>query len=410
MRRVVITGLGCVTPCGIGVPETWDAIVSGRSGTKQVSTFDPTGCASHVAGEIRDFRPGDFLAPRECQAFARFVHFGVAAARMAWDDAGAPISIGSDRVGVCVGSAVGAVGRIIDDGLTFFEKGLQRVHPMFSLQYPGSYASQVAIELGLHGPAYAIGTACTAGADAIGLALGQIQSGILDAAVVGGSDAPLFPLLFASFDRIGALSRCNDPPERASRPFSRDRSGFVMSEGSAALMLEAEDVARERGASVYAELAGFGASCDAFHHLAPEPEGRQGARAIHQALEHAGILPSEIDYVNAHGTSTIKNDALETMILKQVLGSHAYQIPISSSKSMLGHMIGASGPVELLISALAIRHGIVPPTINIGDRDPECDLDYVAEGARRQPVRTVLSTSFGFGSRNAALVLKAPPS
>lgn len=407
-RRVVITGLGCVTPCGIGVSETWDAVTSGRSGTKAVSTFDPSACGSRVAGEVIDFHPGDFLPQRDIQTFGRFVHLGVAAARMAWEDAGAPnVAIDPDRIGVCVGSAVGAIGRAVSDGVTFYEKGLERVHPMFSLQYPGSLSSQIAIALGLRGAAYAVGTACTAGADAIGLALAQIQSGMLDAAVVGGSDAPLFPLLFASFDRIGALSRLNDPPERASRPFSKERSGFVLSEGAGALVLEAEEIARERGASIYAELAGFGATCDAFHHLAPDPEGRQGARAIRMALAHAGVEPSEIDYVNAHGTSTPKNDATETVILKTVFGGRARQIPVSSSKSMLGHLIAASGPVELIISALALRHGVVPPTINFTERDPVCDLDYITEGARRQSIRTVLSNSFGFGSRNAALVLKA---
>lgn len=374
-----------------------------------MSSFDASSCTSRVAGEVVDFRPEDFLARREVQAFGRFAHFGVAAARMAWDDAGQPAhALDPDRVGVCIGSAVGAIGRAVDDGITFFEKGLGRVHPMFPLQYPGTLPSQVAIALGLHGPALALGTACTAGADSVGVAVGQIASGMVDAVLAGGSDAPIFPLLFSSFDRLGALSRLNDPPERASRPFSRERSGFVLSEGAGVVMLEAEDVARARGARVYAELAGFGASCDSYHQLAPAPEGEQGARAVRLALEQAGVRPHEVDYVNAHGTSTPKNDAVETVIFKRVFGEHAYRVPISSSKSMLGHLIGASGPVELIISALAIHHGIIPPTINRGEPDPECDLDYVMEGARPARLRTVLSTSFGFGSRNAALVLRAP--
>ncbi len=360
-----------------------------------------------MAGEVLDFNAEDFLTRREIPAFGRFAHFGVAAARMAWEDAGSPSSLDRDRVGVCIGSAVGAIGRAVNDGLIFAEKGLSRVHPLFSLQYPGTLSSEVAIALGLRGAAYAIATACTAGADAIGLALDQIRAGSLDAALVGGSDAPIFPLLFASFDRVGALSKLNDPADRASRPFSRDRSGFVLSEGAGILLLEAEDVARERGAKLYAELAGFGATCDAFHHMAPATEGEQGARAIVLALKHAGLTAADIDYINAHGTSTPKNDVAETRIFKQVFGERAYDIPVSSSKSMLGHLIGASGAVELIISALALRDGIIPPTINLTEPDPECDLDYVTEGARTQPIRTVLSTSFGFGSRNAALVVRS---
>lgn len=402
----MITGLGCVTPCGIGVERTWEAIVAGRSGTKDVSTFDPSECGSRVAAEIRDFRGEDFLARRDLQAFARFAHFGIAASRMAWEDAGRP-RLNPDRVGVSLGSAVGAIDRTVADGITFYERGLQRVHPMFPLQYPGTLPSQVAIELGLHGPTYPISSACTAGADAIGLALTLIQAGILDAVVAGGSDAPIFPLLFASFDRIGALSRLNDDPARASRPFSRDRNGFVIGEGAGVVILEAEDVARERGARVYAELAGFAATCDAHHQLAPDPEGRQGARAVALAIANAGLRPDDIDYVNAHGTSTQKNDATETLILKSVFGEHARKTPVSSSKSMLGHLIGASGAVELIITALALRNGVVPPTINLAEADPDCDLDYVTEGARRMALRAAISTSFGFGSRNAALVVKA---
>jgi 3-oxoacyl-[acyl-carrier-protein] synthase II len=411
LRKIVITGLGCVTPVGIGAERLWSAVVAGESGIDLVSTFDPAGCGSQVAGEVHDFRPEDFLARRDVQSFARFLHFGVAAARMAWDDAGNPSdSIDRDRIGVFLGSAVGAINRTVSDGATFAEKGLSRVHPMFPLQYPGSLPSEVAIALGLHGPAYAISTACTASADAIGLAFGQVASGMLDAALVGGSEAAIFPLLYASFDRMGALSKLNDPPSRASRPFSRERNGFVLSEGAGVLLIEAEEIARARGARIYAELAGFGATCDAHHHLAPEPEGEQGARAIRIALKQAGLSATDVDYINAHGTSTQKNDSTETLIIKKVFGEHAYRIPVSSSKSMLGHLIGASAAVELIISALALHHGVVPPTINVTDPDPACDLDYVTEGARPMALKAVVSNSFGFGSRNAALVLRAAPS
>jgi 3-oxoacyl-[acyl-carrier-protein] synthase II len=407
LRRVLITGLGCVTPCGIGAEQLWSAMVEGRSGIRPVSSFDVTGCASRVAGEIPDFRAEDFLARREIQAFSRYLHFGVAAARLAWEDAGRPgHTLDPDRVGVCIGSAVSAISRNIHDAFVFAEKGIERVHPMCPLQYPGSLPSEVAISFGLRGPAYSISTACTAGADAAGLMHGLIAAGTLDAAIVGGSDAPIFPLLFCAFDRMQVISRLNDPPERASRPFSRERCGFVLSEGAGVVVLEAEEVARARGARVYAELMGFGATSDASHHLQPAPDGRQGARAIALALAQAGLRPDDIDYVNAHGTSTAKNDAAETRILKTIFGDRAYAVPVSASKSMLGHMIGASAAVELIISALALYRGIVPPTINLTEPDPECDLDYVTDGARRMTMRAVLSTSFGFGSRNAALVLR----
>jgi 3-oxoacyl-[acyl-carrier-protein] synthase II len=388
------------------VSETWDAIASGRSGTKLLSSFDVSACHSRVAGEILDFRAEDFLAKREIQAFSRYLHFGFAAARMAWEDARAAGGLDPDRVAVCIGSSIGASSRNISDGVTFAELGIDRVHPMCPLQYCGSLPSEVAIVLGIRGPAYSISTACTAGADATGLALGLIASGVIDAAIVGGSEAPILPLLFHAFDRLQVISRLNEPPERASRPFSRDRAGFVLSEGAGMVVLEAEDVARERGARIYAELAGFGATSDAHHHLHPAPDGQQGVRAILQALAHAGARPGDVDYINAHGTSTAKNDAIETGIIKKAFGERAGRIPISSSKSMLGHMLGASAAVELVISTLAVFHGLIPPTINLHEPDPDCDLDYVTEGARRAELRTVVSTSFGFGSRNAALVVR----
>ncbi len=406
----MITGLGSVTPCGVGVAPLWEHVRHGRSAIGPVTTFDASGCASRVAGEVHGFQPEEFLARRDVHAFSRSVHLGVAAARLAWEDAEQPLRWHDrDRVGVCIGSAVAAIGRNIEDGLTFFERGIGRVHPMSPLQYPGSLPSQVAIMLGLRGPTYAVSTACTAAADALGLAYGQVASGVLDAVLVGGSEAPLFPGLFSAFDRLQVLSRANDPPERASRPFSRDRSGFVLSEGAAMLVLEAEEAARERGARVYAELAGFGATSDAFHHIRPAPDGLQAARALTQALAAAGVGPADVDYVNAHGTGTVENDAIETLVLKRVFGEAVPRLPISSSKSMFGHLIGASAAVELVVCCLAMRHGVVPPTINYTEPDPACDLDYVTDGPRQKSLRVVLSTSFGFGSRNAALVLRECP-
>ena len=406
-RRVVITGLGCVSPGGTGHERLWASVTRGTSGIVRIGSFDPSPYGSQVAGEVRDFNPEDFLARREVQAFSRCLHFGVAAARLAWDDAD-QLRGGAerDRVGVFIGSSVGAIGRNVSDGLAFAEKGIDRVHPMCPLQYPGSLPSEVAIALGLRGPAYALSTACTASADAAGLAFAQIAAGTLDTAIVGGAEAPIFPLLFAAFDRLHVVSRLNDPPSRASRPFSRGRDGFVLSEGAAMLVLEAEDIAVHRGARIYAELAGFGATSDAHHHLQPAPDGEQAARAITMALASARLSPDDVDHVNAHGTSTVKNDATETLVLKKVFGPRAHEIPISASKSMLGHMIGASSAIEMIISALTIANGVIPPTINLDDPDPECDLDYVVEGARARSVQTVLSPSFGFGSRNAAVVLR----
>ena len=359
-----------------------------------------------MAGEVRDFNPEDFLARREVQTFSRYLHFGVAAARLAWEDAGRLATHDPERVGVFMGSSLDAGGRNLSDGATFAEKGIDRVHPMGPLQYGGSLPAETAIALGLRGATYSLSTACTASADATGLAAAQIAAGTLDAAIVGGAEAPIFPFLFAAFDRLHVVSRINEPAECASRPFSRDRDGFVLSEGAAMIVLEAEHLAVRRGARVYAELAGFGATSDAHHHLQPAPDGQEAARAIMMALEAAGATTDDVDYINAHGTSTPKNDATETLVLKRVFGSRARRIPVSSTKSMLGHMIGASAAIELMIRALAIHHGVIPPTINLTVPDPECDLDYVTEGARQVPLRVVLSPSFGFGSRNAALVLR----
>jgi 3-oxoacyl-[acyl-carrier-protein] synthase II len=383
-------------------------VTEGQSGIGPVSSFDASTCQSRVAGEIRRFVPEDFLARREVQAFSRYLHLGVAAARMAWEDAALPVSsVSADRVGVFVGSAVGPGGRIVSDAGTFYAKGLERVHPMLPAQYAGCLPSEISIALGTTGPTYAICSACTAGADAAGLAMSQIAGGVLDIAIVGGSDAPIFPLLFAAFDRLQVLSRHNEPPAEASRPFSADRNGFVLSEGSGMLILEAEDVALNRGARVYAEFSGFGATSDAFHHLQPASDGVQAARAIALALANAGLAADDVDHLNAHGTGTLKNDAAETIALKRVFGKRAYRIPITASKSMLGHQLGASAAVELILCALTIRNGVVPPTINLVNPDPLCDLDYVSGGARRVAVRTVVSTSFGFGARNAAVVLRS---
>lgn len=406
MRRVVITGLGCVTPCGIGAAALWESLIAGRSGIGRVQAFDARGIGSQVAGEVREFDPTPFLAQREIQTFSRYMHFGVAAARMAWADALEGRGLDPDMVGVSVGSMGGHLHRIINEASVFAVHGLARVHPMLPIQYPGSLGCQVSMALGLHGPTYAIGTACTAGADAVGLGFLQIAAGTLDGCLVGGSEMPLIPSIFAALDRLGALSRLNDPPAAASRPFSRTRNGFVIAEGAGMLMLEAEDVARARGARIYAELAGFGATSDGVHHLAPAEDGIQGARAVRLALAQSGMAPSDVDYVNAHGTGTQKNDLAETRILKSVFGDHARRLPVSSSKSMLGHMIGAAGAVELIATTLALHHDLIPPTINLDEPDPECDLDYVPGGARAHRVRAAVSTSFGFGSRNAAIVLR----
>jgi len=408
-RRVVITGLGAVTPLAIGVEPFWQGLIAGRSGIAPLSAFDASTYTTRFAGEVRDFDPLQFMERGDAKHMDRYCQFAVAAARMALDDSGLDIPPRSDRVGVLIGSGIGGTWTWENQNLVLRDKGPHRVSPYFIPMLIGDMASgQVSIMLGARGPNFAIVSACATSTHAIGEACEIIRRGDADAMIAGGSEAPLTPLGVAGFCSMRALSTRNDDPQRASRPFDKHRDGFVMAEGAGAVVLETEQSARERGARVYCEIIGYGMSADAYHVTAPAPSGEGGARAMASAIRKAGISPGDIDYVNAHGTSTPLNDQLETEALKQALGEAAYTVAISSTKSMTGHLLGAAGAVEAIVCAMAITRGIIPPTINYECPDPECDLDYVPNAARQQAAVTVaMSNSFGFGGHNAVLILGA---
>jgi 3-oxoacyl-[acyl-carrier-protein] synthase II len=407
-RRVVITGLGAVTPLGTGVEQFWQSLIAGRSGIAPLAAFDASAYTTRFAGEVRDFDPLRFMARGDARHMDRYCQFAVAAARMALDESGLDIPSRADRVGVLIGSGIGGTWTWENQNLVLHDKGPHRVSPYFIPMLIGDMASgQVSILLGARGPNFGIVSACATSTHAIGEACEIIRRGDADAMIAGGSEAPLTPLGVAGFCSMRALSTRNDDPERACRPFDKDRDGFVMAEGAAAVVLETAESARERGAKAYCEVIGYGMSADAYHVTAPAPSGEGGARAMASAIRKAGIAPRHIDYINAHGTSTPLNDKLETEALKKALGDAAYAVAISSTKSMTGHLLGAAGAIEAIACALAIEHGIIPPTINYEHPDPECDLDYVPNHARRAAVKVAMSNSFGFGGHNAALILAA---
>jgi 3-oxoacyl-[acyl-carrier-protein] synthase II len=405
MRRVVITGMGVVSPLGVGVDAFWTALCEGRSGIRRISRFDPARLPSQIAGEARDFDPLAHLPRRDVVRTDAFIQFAMAAAAQAVAGAGLDVSAQSERVGVSIGTGMGGIPLVLATYDVLLRDGPEAVSP-YAL--PGSLASMaagwVSMRLGARGPLAAAVTACAAGAQAIGDAARIIQRGDADAMVAGGTDALVHPLVVAGFCALRALSTRNAEPARASRPFDRDRDGFVLAEGAGAVVLEALDRARARGAPLHAEVAGFGLTADAHHPTQLTVEGP--ARAIAAALAEAGLDPDGIDYVNAHGTSTPQNDVTETRAIRQVFGRHAGRVAVSSTKSMTGHMIGAAGAVEAIATALAIRHGLLPPTINYDTPDPECDLDYVPNRARARRVRAALSNSFAFGGTNAVLALR----
>jgi 3-oxoacyl-[acyl-carrier-protein] synthase II len=386
----------------------WSNLVAGESGIDRLQVFDPGPYETKVAGHARDFRPEDYLARKQINALPRQAQMAVVAASLARRDAGLHELVDPERTGVFLGTSIGPLALTTEQQSTFMENGIARVHPMGPAHsYPGVAASEVAIQMAIKGPVMTVSTACTSGADAIGLGLAQIRAGMVDVALVGASEAPLFPLLFAAFDRLGLMSRWQGDPREACRPFAADRLGIVLSEGAAVCVLESEASAKQRGARILAELAGFGATCDAYHQLHQLPSGEEAARAMRLALRDADVDPGEVDYISAHGTATPSNDPIETSAAKQVFGERAHSIPMSSTKSMTGHLMGACGPLALIACVMAINKAMVPPTINLSVRDPACDLDYVPNRARAMPVRTAMSNTFGFGARNASLVLKA---
>jgi 3-oxoacyl-[acyl-carrier-protein] synthase II len=404
-RRVVVTGIGPVTPVGIGLKAFWDGIVDGRSGGGDVTLFDASEFPVRTACEVRDFDPTAFMEPKAIKRTDRAIHFAVAAAKLAWEDAGTP-QVEPSRTAVVVSTGIGGLTTMLAQTRVLFDRGPGKVSAfLVPAMMPNASAGQVAMEMGFTGPNVCIVTACAAGAHGVGEGYRYIVDGLADVCLAGGTEAVITPLSMAGFAQMGALSRHPDGA-RASRPFDAERDGFVLSEGACVLVLEEAERAAARGARVYAELAGYGASADAYHITAPEPQGTGAVLAIEAALADAGEAPEAVDYINAHGTSTPLNDASETRAVKKVFGDHAHKVPISSTKSMTGHMLGAAGAVEAAVAALAVAEGVVPPTTNYETPDPECDLDYVPNEARKVDVRFALSNSFGFGGQNAVLALR----
>ncbi|MET0154094.1 MAG: beta-ketoacyl-[acyl-carrier-protein] synthase family protein [Candidatus Binatia bacterium] len=406
--KVLITGMGCVTPFGAGVDRFWNGLVSGRSAIGPLTAFDPTPYGTKIAGEVRDFQASDFLSQREISGGARCVHFALASARMAIDDARLALKgVDTSRIGVFMGSSVGPMAYQAENHAVFLEKGIRKVHPFFpALSYTGVVATQVGISLGIRGPAICASTACTSSTDSIGMALLQIRAGIIDRAIIGGTEAPLTPILFAAFDRLGIMSRSNDNPERASRPFAEDRDGFVLSEGAASCVVESEEAAAARGARPIVEIASYTATSDAFHPFSPLPSGEEGIRAVRMALEQAGVGPEAVEYVSAHAVGSRANDPVELDVIRSVFGEGVPRVPISAIKSMTGHTMGAAGALQLVACALTIQTSTIAPTTNLGITDRVGGFDLVPEEARCATVRVAVSPTFGFGSRNAVLVVK----
>jgi 3-oxoacyl-[acyl-carrier-protein] synthase II len=406
-RRVVVTGMGAVTPLGIGVEKSWQSLCRGKSGVGEVSHFDARDFRTRVAGEVKGFNPADFVDKKLARRGDRFIHFALAAARMALEDSGLSINdSNSQRVGVSVGTAMGGIESIEKNHQLLLQGERRQITPFFIPSFLCNMASgQVAIEFGARGVNLCTVTACASGTQAIGNAFRVIQEDEADVMIAGGAEAAIRPLIFAGLDVLKVMTARNEQPERASRPFDKDRDGFIISEGSGVVILEELEFAQNRGAKIYGEVLGYGLNSDAYHITAPDPEGKGAAGCMRMALKDADISSDKVDYINAHGTSTVLNDLSETRAIKSVFGKRSKQIPISSNKSMIGHMWAGAGVVEAIFSLLTINHGIIPPTINYETPDPECDLDYVPNKARRAEVRIALSNSFGFGSTNATLIL-----
>lgn len=405
-RRVVITGLGAVTPLATGVEESWRKLCQGKSGVARITKFDPSGFNVQIAAELKDFHPEDFLDKKKIRRTDPFIQYALVAARMAIDDAGFTINgNNASRVGVVLGSCAGGMNMFGKNLFALRDEGPEKVSPFFIPGFITNMAvGEVSMDSGARGPSKCVVTACATGNNCIGDAFRLIQYDEADGMIAGGSDAYILPIAIAGFDKMRALSRRNNEPEKASRPFDKDRDGFIIGEGAGVVILEEMESAVRRGAKIYAELIGYGSNIDSFHITDPDWENQ--ARCLKLALSDAAISPSDVEYINAHGTSTVINDASETKAIKAALGEYSKRVPISSNKSMLGHLLGAAGGVEAIFTVLTIRDGIIPPTINYDTPDPECDLDYVPNIARKAQVNIALSNSFGFGGVNAALVFK----
>jgi 3-oxoacyl-[acyl-carrier-protein] synthase II len=407
-RRVVVTGLGALTPIGNTIADYWAGLISGRSGIAPITLFDASHHDSRIAAEVKDFNPNDFLDRKEAKRMDRFTQFAVIASQQALVDSQFKINdLNSDEVGIIIGTGVGGLRVMEDQQEIYLTKGPSRCSPfMIPTMIANMAAGMTAIHVGAKGPNSCTVTACAAGSNAIGDAFRLIQSGYANTMICGGTEAAITPLAMAGFASMKALSTRNEEPSKASRPFSLDRDGFVMGEGAGILILEELEQALRRDAKIYAELVGYGTTCDAHHMTSPIPDGRGAARAIELALKNADLTIEDIDYVNAHGTSTPMNDSTETKAIKKAFGDHASSLAISSTKSMTGHLLGGSGGIEAVASVLAITEGKIPPTINLDNPDPECDLDYVPNQSRDKVVKAAISNSFGFGGHNASLVFK----
>lgn len=405
-RRVVVTGLGAITPLGTGTQKTWEALLKGVSGIGPIDRFDVSAYGCQIGALVRDFDPHDYLERKDAKRMARFSQLAVAGATMALEDAGLHVTPETaKRTGCLLGVGLGGLATIEENHAKLLHSGPDRVSPMlWPMMIPNMAPGQVCLRFGLHGPNSVVSTACAAGTHAIGDAYRLIQRGDADAMLTGGCEAAVTPLSLAGFCNMRALSSRNDDPQRASRPFDADRDGFVMGEGGGILVLEELEQAQGRGASIYAEVIGYGMSADAYHMTQPDPEARGVVLCLQRTLQDAGIEPHEMDYINAHGTSTPYNDRCETLAIQEVFGEHAYRLAVSSTKSMTGHLFGGAGGVEAVFSVMSIAHSVMPPTINLETPDPDCDLDYVPNKARYQPVRVAMSNSFGFGGTNASII------
>jgi 3-oxoacyl-[acyl-carrier-protein] synthase II len=400
--------MGVVTPLGIGIENTWAALCAGKSGIAEITRFDASGHQTRIAAEVKDFNPEDFIPKKDAKRNELFISYAMAATRMAVDDAGLEINdSNAHRIGVVTGCGLGGLGIMEDTILNVATKGPKRVSPFFIPMMIGNMApGMISIHFGAKGPNLSIATACAAGAHAIGDSFKMVQNGTVDAMITGGTEAVVSATAVAGFNAMKALSRRNDEPEKASRPFDRDRDGFVIGEGSGILIIESLDHALQRGAKIYAEMAGFGLTGDGYHMTSPCPDGDGAVRCMQAALDDAGLGAEQVDYINAHGTSTELNDLYESRAVKTVFKDHANKLAMSSTKSMTGHLLGGAGGIETVFSALSVYHDIMPPTINYENQAEECDLDYVPNTARKAPVNVAMTNSFGFGGTNATLIVK----
>lgn len=410
-RRVVVTGMGLVTPLGLGIEPFWNGLIEGRRVIGPITHFDASGYATRIAAEVKEFDPTQFMEKKDARRAARFIQFAIAATHMALEDAQLTLNPeNAERIGVLIGSGIGGVDYMDSQMRVLVQQGPDRLSPFLGAMMIADMASgMVSIHFGVKGPNLCVVTACSTGADSIGQAMRAIAYGDADVMIAGGSEAAIVPVGIGAFCAARAMSTRNDDPEHASRPFDAERDGFVMGEGCGVLILESLEHAQARGARIYTELLGYGMSADAYHITQPDPEGDGARRAMQNALRDAGLQPTDIDYINAHGTSTRYNDAKETLAIKRVFGEHAYKLAVSSTKSVTGHLLGAAGAVEACACILAIQNQMLPPTINYEHPDPECDLDYVPNTARPAKVRYAMSNSFGFGGHNSVLIFSAYP-